>query len=160
MQRTARNYAARSSRPAARGDVMPKVQAHQRRLRHVHSTLNKSPPHLIPALAGTASGGAPGHRVVRVEVRTVAPEVARFRWDDSLPAFYCTNTVVKVITDTGYEGVGGVSNYTNYDFDRYTAECTRHIIPILLGKDPLMREELHELCSSRVWPYPVRVRCA
>ena len=84
----------------------------------------------------------------------MAPEVARFRWDDSLPEFFCTNTVVRILTDAGVEGVAGVSNYTNYDFDRYTAECTRHIIPILLGQDPLMREELHALCGSRVFPYP------
>lgn len=90
-----------------------------------------------------------------VQVRTVAPDVARFRWDDNLPEFFCTNTVVKVITSSGFEGVAGVSNYTNYDFDRYTAECTRHIIPILLGQDALMREQLHRMCSSRVWPYPV-----
>ena len=85
----------------------------------------------------------------------MAPEVARFRWDDNLPEFFCTNTVLRVITNTGFEGVAGVSNYTNYDFDRYTAECTRHIIPILVGQDALMREELHAMCSSRVWPYPV-----
>ena len=54
----------------------------------------------------------------------MAPEVARFRWDDSLPEFFCTNTVVKIITDTGLEGVSGVSNYTNYAFDKYLLRFT------------------------------------
>jgi L-alanine-DL-glutamate epimerase-like enolase superfamily enzyme len=92
--------------------------------------------------------------VVRVEVRTVGADVARFRWDDKLPEFFCTNTVVRVVTASGAEGVSGMSNYTNFCFDRFTAECTRHIVPILVGKDPLLREELWQACKSRVWPYP------
>lgn len=51
--------------------------------------------------------------------------------------------------------VGGVSNYTNYDFDRYTAECCRHVAPILLGRARppgggavTATHELHGSCTS------------
>lgn len=131
------------------------------RLRRCLRALRPTETRPSPALAGgdsSSSGG--GDTVTRVEVRTVAPPVARFRWDDTLPEFFCTNTVVRIVTASGAEGVGGVSNYTNYDFDRYTAECTRHIAPILLGKDPLLREQLWQACESRVWPYPPQAQAA
>jgi L-alanine-DL-glutamate epimerase-like enolase superfamily enzyme len=88
----------------------------------------------------------------RVEVLAVAPEVQRFTWSHDLPEQYMTNTVVRIYTDEGVEGVGGVSNYTSYDFDRYTAETMRHMIPALIGQDPLQREQIWKTLWSRVFP--------
>lgn len=91
-------------------------------------------------------------KIDRVEVLAVAPEVQRFTWSHDLPEQHMTNTLVRIYTDDGVEGVGGVSNYTSYDFDRYTAETMRHMIPALVGKDPLLREQLWSSLWSRVFP--------
>ena len=84
------------------------------------------------------------------QVRTVAPEVARFRWDDSLPEFFCTNTVVKVITDTGFEGVAGVSNYTNYAVRSRALKTplSRPYISFVLTRVPLARCVLRSLIGT------------
>ena len=91
-------------------------------------------------------------KIDRVEVFAVAPEVHRFTWSHDLPEQYMTNTLVRISTDDGVQGVGGVSNYTSYDFDRYTAETLRHMLPPLVGQDPLRREDLWHTLWSRVFP--------
>ena len=91
-------------------------------------------------------------KIDRVEVFAVAPRVQRFTWSHDLPEQHMTNTLVRISTDDGVEGVGGVSNYTSYDFDRYTAETMRHMIPALVGRDPLQREQIWNSLRSRVFP--------
>ena len=91
-------------------------------------------------------------KIDRVEVLAVAPQVQRFTWSHDLPEQYMTNTLVRISTDDGVEGVGGVSNYTSYDFDRYTAETMRHLIPAMIGQDPLKREQIWNSLWSRVFP--------
>lgn len=91
-------------------------------------------------------------QIDRIEVRVVGPEVQRFTWSHDLPEQYMTNTIVRIFTDQGVEGLAGVSNYTSYGYDRYTAETLRHIIPALIGKNPLQREILWKSLFSRVFP--------
>ena len=93
-------------------------------------------------------------KITRVEVLAVAPPVDRFTWSEDLPDQYSTNTVVKISTDEGIEGVGGVWNATSFDFERYTAESIRHLAPILVGKDPLLREAIWHEIRPRVFPLP------
>ena len=93
-------------------------------------------------------------KITKVEVRAVAPPVDRFTWSDDLPDQYSTNTVVRIYTDEGVEGVAGVWNATSYDFERYTAESIRHLAPILVGKDPLLREFIWHEIRPRVFPLP------
>ena len=81
-------------------------------------------------------------RIERVEVRVVAPKVQGFTWPHDLQEQYMTNTLVRVITAEGIEGVVGVSNYTSYDYDRYTCKTLRQLIPALVGRDALGRESL------------------
>jgi len=99
-------------------------------------------------------------QIDRVEVLAVAPKVQRFTWSYDLPEQYMTNTLVRIYTDEGVEGVGGVSNYTSYDFDRYTTETLRHMIPVLIGKDPLKREQVWNALWSRVFPLSPGARAA
>lgn len=94
----------------------------------------------------------PFMKITRIEVRTVAPEVQRFTWSFDLPEQFMTNTVVKIETDAGVQGVAGVSNYTSYDFDRYTAETIRHLAPVLIGRDPRDREQIYYDLRPRVFP--------
>ena len=91
-------------------------------------------------------------KIERVEVHVVAPKAQRFTWSHDLPEQYMTNTVIRIFTDEGIEGTAGVSNYTSYDFDRYTAETMRHMIPALIGRDPLQRETIWSSLWSRVFP--------
>lgn len=91
-------------------------------------------------------------KIDRVEVRVVAPKVKRYTWSHDLPQQYMTNTVVRIYTDDGVEGVAGVSNYTSHDYDRYTAETLRHIIPDLIGLNPLQREDVAHRLRPRVFP--------
>lgn len=90
-------------------------------------------------------------RIDRVEVRVVTPKVQRYTWSQDLPEQFMTNTLVRV-TDAGVEGIGGVTNYTSFDYDRYTAETLRHLTPILLGRDPLLREALWRDLRPRAFP--------
>ena len=93
-------------------------------------------------------------RIDRVEVSVVAPEVQRFTWSHDLPEQYMTNTIVRIGTDEGLEGVGGVSNYTSHAFDRYTGETLRHLVPELIGADALDREAIWQTLWPRVFPLP------
>lgn len=93
-------------------------------------------------------------KIDRVEVLAVAPKVQKFTWSHDIPEQHMTNTIVRVYTDEGVEGVGGVSNYTSFAFDRYTAETMRHLIPAMIGKNPFQREEIWRSFWSRVFPYP------
>ena len=86
--------------------------------------------------------------------RVVGPEVKRYTWSHDIPEQYMTNTIVRIYTDDGGEGVGAVANYTSFDYDRYTCETLRHLIPILIGKDPLKRETILREIGSRVFPLP------
>lgn len=93
-------------------------------------------------------------KIEKVIVRVVAPKVARVTWSHDLPEQYNTLTLVQIRTDDGHEGIGAVGNYTSYNFDRYTAEAIRHLIPILVGSDPFEREDLWRRLRSRVFPPP------
>ncbi len=90
--------------------------------------------------------------ITQVEVRVVGPPVVRHTWAHDLPEQYMTNTLVTIRTDNGIDGTGCAATFTNYDFDRTLAETLRHMIPMLIGKDPLQREALWSLLRSRTLP--------
>lgn len=91
-------------------------------------------------------------KIERVEIRAVAPQVQRFTWSHDLPDQYATNTLVRIYTDEGVEGVGGAWNATSFDYDRYTAETLRHLAPILVGQDPRDIEGIRQDLRPRVFP--------
>ena len=93
-------------------------------------------------------------RIESVKVMCVGPPVERHTWSHDLPRQFMTNIVVRVSTDDGRVGVGAVWNATSFDFDRYTAEAMRHLIPILVGADPLQREAILHQMRPRVFPLP------
>ena len=99
-------------------------------------------------------------QIERVEVRVLAPRVQGFTWSHDLQEQYMTHTIVRVITAEGIEGVVGVSNYTSYDYDRYTCETLRQLIPALVGKDALACESLQRKLWPRVFPLPPQALAA
>ena len=93
-------------------------------------------------------------QIERVEVRVVGPEERRDTWSHDLPAQYQSNTLIRLFTDDGVEGVAAVWNAASYDYDRYTAEALRHLIPALIGRDPRQREAIIYDLRPRVFPRP------
>ncbi len=91
-------------------------------------------------------------KIDNVEVRVVSPGGERYTWSHDLPEQFMTLTMVRIRTDEGGEGIGGVGNYTSFDNDRYTAETLRHLIPLLPGLDPLSPEAIRLRLRPRVFP--------
>ena len=93
-------------------------------------------------------------RIESVKVSCVGPQAERPTWSHDLPEQFMTLILVRVRSDDGLEGAGAIWNATSFDFDRYTAEAMRHLVPILIGRDPQERESiLHEM-RPRVFPLP------
>ena len=90
----------------------------------------------------------------RAEVLVVGPETKRYTWSHDLPEQFQSNSLLRLFTDDGLEGLGAVWNAASYDYDRYTAQSLRHLLPMLIGRDPLDRESLLHDLRPRVWPCP------
>ena len=93
-------------------------------------------------------------RIERVEVRVVGPERRHHTWSHDLPEQYQSNTILRIFTDAGIDGVAAVWNAASYGYERYTAEALRHLLPVLVGRDPLDREALLHDLRPRVFPQP------
>ena len=91
-----------TARPLRQTNYQPPAAARRLQLLQLH--LTAAPTATAHRAAALAPAAAP-MTVTNVEVRAVGPDVARFRWDDTLPEFFCTNTVVRVRTACGLEGV-------------------------------------------------------
>ena len=93
-------------------------------------------------------------RIEHVRVTCVGPPAERPTWSHDLPEQFMTLIVVRVRDDEDTEGIGAVWNATSFDFDRYTAEAMRHLIPVLVGRNPLDREAIMHDMRPRVFPLP------
>ena len=91
-------------------------------------------------------------KIDNVEVRVISPRGERYTWSHDLPEQYMTITLVRIRTEEGAEGIGGVGNYTSFHSDRYTAETLRHLISLLPGLDPLLPEDVRNRLRPRVFP--------
>jgi L-alanine-DL-glutamate epimerase-like enolase superfamily enzyme len=77
-----------------------------------------------------------------IECFVIGPSTAKHTWASDLPEQFMTNTIVRLTSDDGCEGVAGVSTYSGTGFDFSIAETLRHMLPLLLGADPLDRERI------------------
>ncbi len=93
-------------------------------------------------------------RIERLELSVVGPETRRYTWSRDLPEQYQSNTLLRVYTDEGVEGLGAIWNAASYDHERYTAEALRHLMPALIGRDPRDREQIRLDLRPRVFPQP------
>ena len=78
----------------------------------------------------------------RIEVYAVGPEVARYRWVWNMAEQFMTNTVIRVFTKGGLEGIAGAISFSEYGFSSAVAETLRRMAPDLLGQTALEREAL------------------
>ena len=90
--------------------------------------------------------------IERVSVHVVGPETERHAWASDMHTQYMTNTIVRLKTRGGLEGVAGVSSFTEFGFDRAVAETIRPLLPHLIGASPHSREALWQKLLNRSIP--------
>tara|TARA_B100001123_G_scaffold433643_1_gene558787 strand:- start:1451 stop:2575 length:1125 start_codon:yes stop_codon:yes gene_type:complete len=93
-------------------------------------------------------------KIDRIELQVIGPELKRYTWSHDLPEQFQSLTILRLFTDDGVEGVAGVWNAASYDYDRYTAESLRHLMPVMIGRDPRQYEKLLFDLRPRVFPLP------
>ena len=93
-------------------------------------------------------------KIEKIELFVIGPEDLHYTWSHDIPPIFQSNTIIKVYTDENIIGEAGVWNAAYFDYDRYTAESLRHLLPILIGRDPLDREKLLYELRPRVFPQP------
>ena len=93
-------------------------------------------------------------KIEKIEVFVIGPEDTHYTWSEDIPEIYQTNTIIKIHTDTDIVGEAAVWNATYFDYDKYTAESLKHILPILIDKNPLDRESILYDIRPRVFPQP------
>ncbi|MGG3452048.1 mandelate racemase/muconate lactonizing enzyme family protein [Domibacillus aminovorans] len=87
--------------------------------------------------------------IVKVDVYVVAGPDAKYRTSSHYSELTITNTIVRIQTKEGYEGYGSAISWTEESFDHSLAESIRHLIPFLIGKSALQREEIFKLLVNR-----------
>ena len=90
--------------------------------------------------------------IEHVSVQVVGPETERHAWASDMHAQYMTNTIVRLRTRGGLEGIAGVSSFTEFGFDRAVAETLRPLLPHLIGASPHGREALWQKLQNRSIP--------
>ena len=93
-------------------------------------------------------------KIEKIEIYVIGPEDLHYTWSHDIPPIFQSNTIIKVYTDEEIIGEAGVWNAAYFDYDRYTAESLKHLLPILIGRDPLDREKLLYELRPRVFPQP------
>lgn len=93
-------------------------------------------------------------KIERAELSVVGAETKRYTWSHDLPEQFQSVTILRLFTDDGVEGIAGVWNAASYDYDRFTAESLRHLLPILIGRDPRDHAALMHDLRPRVFPLP------
>lgn len=78
----------------------------------------------------------------RIEVYAVGPNIVRYKWVWDMAEQFMTNTVIRVFTKGGLEGVAGAISFSEYGYSTAVAETLRRMAPDLIGQTPLNREAL------------------
>jgi len=78
----------------------------------------------------------------RIQVYVVGPATERYAWADGMAEQYMSNTILRLTTKGGLEGVAGAASCTDFMFDKAPAETLRTLLPHVLGATPQAREAL------------------
>ncbi|ARD47943.1 hypothetical protein SporoP37_07170 [Sporosarcina sp. P37] len=87
--------------------------------------------------------------IADVQVYVVETPEAKYKTSSHYSDLTITNTIVRIRTKDGYEGCGGAISWTEGNADLSLAESIRHLLPFLIGKSALQREEIYQLLASR-----------
>ena len=93
-------------------------------------------------------------KIEKIEVFVIGPEDVHYTWTEDIPELYQSNTLIRIFTDNNIVGEAGVWNGTYFEYDKYTAESLKHLLPLLIGKDPLDRDSIMYDIRPRVFPQP------
>jgi L-alanine-DL-glutamate epimerase-like enolase superfamily enzyme len=80
--------------------------------------------------------------IERAEVHVVGPKTERYAWASDMPEQFMSNTIVRLTTRGGLEGVAGAVMCTSHAFDLSIGETLRYLLPEVIGRSPLEREDL------------------
>lgn len=80
--------------------------------------------------------------IERAEVIVVGPETERYAWAEGMGEQFMTNTILRLVTKGGLEGVAGAAMCSSHSFDRSVGETLRYLLPEVMGRSPLEREAL------------------
>jgi L-alanine-DL-glutamate epimerase-like enolase superfamily enzyme len=80
--------------------------------------------------------------IERIKVYAVGPDTERFTWAKNHTAQYVTNTIARVFTKGGLEGVGAAMSVTEFGFSTAVAETMRSMLPLVVGASPFDRDRL------------------
>lgn len=87
--------------------------------------------------------------ISKIDVYVVSGPDALYKTSSLYGNLTITNTIVRIRTKDGYEGIGSAMSWTEGGVDLSLAESIRHLVPFLLGKSALHREEIYKLLVSR-----------
>ncbi len=93
-------------------------------------------------------------KIEKIELFVIGPEDKHYTWSEDIPEVFQSNTILRIHTDTDIIGESAVWNATYFEYDKYTAESLKHFLPILIGKNPLDRDEILYEIRPRVFPMP------
>ena len=82
------------------------------------------------------------HEIERVRVYAVGPETERYTWATDHAEQFVTNTIARITTRGGMEGVAGAMSVNEFCFSSAVAETMRPMVPHLIGASALDRESL------------------
>ena len=71
--------------------------------------------------------------IERAEVFVVGPETERYAWAEGMSEQFMANTVLRLTTRGGLEGVAGAAMCSSHGFDRSVAETLRYLLPEVIG---------------------------
>ena len=84
----------------------------------------------------------------RAEVHVVGPETARYAWAAGMPEQFMSNTILRLFTRDGLEGVAGAAMSTSHTFDLSVGDTLRYLLPEVMGRSALERETLWHKVKS------------
>ena len=63
----------------------------------------------------------------------VGPETERYAWAEGMAEQYMANTILRLTTSGGLEGVAGAAMCSSHGFDRSVGETLRYLLPEVMG---------------------------
>lgn len=78
----------------------------------------------------------------RAEVWVVGPETERYAWAQEMGEQFMANTILRLTSRGGLEGLAGAAMCSSHSFDRSVGETLRYLVPEVMGRSPLEREAL------------------
>jgi len=80
--------------------------------------------------------------IERAEVFVVGPDVTRYTWAEGMADQFMSNTVLRLTTRGGHEGIAGAAMITPHVFDKSVGESLRSLLPPLMGRSCHEREAI------------------